>query len=140
MFLICSVSRDLPAAEEKQVRDVFAPNIARPVPSASQGPAPQTITANLEGISIGAKGSFAVINGSVYYEGEEKSGIKVTQIRKREADILINNIPTTLYMITKEGSASSGEEPESPANVPSSLPPSGSEQMRRMLEERTEAK
>jgi len=97
--------------DEQEVRNVFTPTIAPPTRvQPTQEGEQAVIQANLEGISIGARGSFAVINGQVYDLGEEKGGIKVTQIRKREVDILINNIPSTLYMIAREGAASSGDD------------------------------
>ncbi len=50
----------------------------------------------LEGIGIGPSGSFAVINGEIYEEGEEKGGIIVSQIKKKEVDIITNGIKMTL--------------------------------------------
>ena len=54
-------------------------------------------TVKLEGIGLGAKKGFAVINDQVYYEGESKDGIQVTQIRKREVDIVMSGLSKTLH-------------------------------------------
>lgn len=86
-------------AANEQVRDPFKSKLPAPRGPAQPKAEAQQITAKLDGLSKGPKGSFAVINGQVYREGEEKGGIKVTQIRKREVDILINNVASTLRTV-----------------------------------------
>jgi hypothetical protein len=89
---------------EPPVRDVFQSEL-RPfeTPLAPSPDQPVEIQTVLEGISIGARGSRAVINGEVYKEGEDKMGIKILQIRKKEVDILINqSIKRTLSMLPGE--------------------------------------
>ena len=89
--------------QTEDVRDPFKPKVSYGQPAAQPGAASQqTITANLEGISISSKGAFAVISGELYEKGEEKLGIKVVQIRKREVDILINGVFTTLSMLPED--------------------------------------
>ena len=85
------------------VRDVFQSGVAPAATPVAASGEPVEIQTNLEGLSIGAKGSRAVINGEVYKEGEDKLGIKVLQIRKKEVDILINQaVKRTLSMIPGE--------------------------------------
>lgn len=103
-------------ADEEPKRDIFKSNIPRPVAGAQQT-AGQAIAVNLQGISIGAKNSFAVVNGLVLHEGEEKSGIKVVKIRRREVDIEISGVPRTLEMVVHEGMSGKGPKPETPASA-----------------------
>ena len=93
-----------PTQPNEPVRNVFESGLA-PVasPTAASSDQPVEIQTNLEGLSIGARGSRAVINGEVYKEGEEKLGIKVLQVRKKEVDILINQaVKRTLSMLPGE--------------------------------------
>ena len=96
LFVIMTLFSSKLFGEESKVRDPFQTNVSQPPVS----PHPQVNeAANLEGISIGSAGAFTVINGEVYHEGESKSGIKVTKIRKKEVDIVINDVSQTLQMI-----------------------------------------
>ena len=105
-------------AFDESVEDVFAPVIQEAPVSNTQTYIAPTATAQLEGIGLGVEKSFAVINGLIYYEGEEKQGIKVTQIHKREVDILINGAPEKIGMIQREA--------ESKSNLPGSQVPGNS--------------
>jgi hypothetical protein len=107
------------------VRDVFKSNISPPDPS---GPVsagqPVAIQADLQGISIGSKGAFAIINSQLYREGEEKQGIKVTKIRKREVDIIVNGMASTLRMVVGQGT-----EPSAPSQGAETQGPVGLDQI-----------
>ena len=86
---------------ERPVRDPFESGL-NPVetPVAPSPDQPVEIQTILEGISISPRGARTVINGEVYKEGEDKKGIKIIQIRKKEVDILINqSIKRTLSML-----------------------------------------
>lgn len=90
-------------AEEKQavngeVRDVFKTNIPSPGQT-PDGLGQTAIQAILQGVGLGRRNAFAVINGQIYRGGEEKQGIKVVKIRKQEVDILVNGIPSTLRLV-----------------------------------------
>ena len=90
-----------PPQPEQPVRDVFQSEL-RPfeTPLAPSRDQPVEIQTILEGISISPRGARTVINGEVYKEGEDKKGIKIIQIRKKEVDILINqSIRRTLSML-----------------------------------------
>ena len=92
--------------QEEVARDVFESNItALDVPVSTAQPV--AINVHFEGISIGPAGAAALINGIVYHKGEQKAGIKVIQIRKREVDILINGVPRTLRTTPGQGAATS---------------------------------
>ena len=84
------------AAEEETFDDAFDPILKEadtPMVSAVQ----ETAT-KLQGIGMGGEKSFAIINGEVYKVGQLKNGIRVTQIRRKEADIIINGVPRHLRM------------------------------------------
>lgn len=100
-------------ADEPPKRDIFQSSIKRPV-AGGQPVAGQPVTAALQGISIGSKSSFAVINGMILHEGDEKSGIKAVKIRRREVDIEVSGVPRTLQMVVHEGAAGKGPKPEAP--------------------------
>ena len=109
------VSSEAAPKPDEAVRNVFDSGLA-PVqaPVGASTDRPVEIQTNLEGISISARGARAVINGEVYKEGEEKAGIKVLAIRKKEVDILINQaIKRVLSMLPGE----TREEPISPENT-----------------------
>ena len=106
-------------ADEGNVRDVFKTSV--PTPQA-EGPTHSgqvpVIQASLQGIGMGPQGAYAVISGQVYHEGEDKQGIKIAKIRKKEVDIVVNGVPNTLRMIpvqpraempSESGSSESGE-------------------------------
>ena len=91
----------IPPQPERPVRDPFESGL-NPVetPVAPSPDQPVEIQTILEGISISPRGARTVINGEVYKEGEDKKGIKIIQIRKKEVDILINqSIRRTLSML-----------------------------------------
>lgn len=56
----------------------------------------------LQGLGFGKEESFAVLNSNVYYVGEEKEGIKLLEVRKGEADILVNGNPRTIKLLPEE--------------------------------------
>lgn len=91
--------------EKEEVEDIFAPSIRPRVSLVPPQSGEKQMSARLDGIGLGAGRAFAVVNGRVYQEGEEKEGIRVTKIRKREADILINGRAETLELIPAEGLA-----------------------------------
>ncbi len=76
---------------QEEVRDPFevAPETEAAVsaPVAAAGP---EIKVELQGIGFGSKDAYAVIGGDVYYIGDEKNGIKLLEVRRREVDILAN--------------------------------------------------
>ena len=78
---------------QQEIRDPFA---KAPVPEAetsravvAQAVAPE-IKVELQGIGFGSKEAYAVIGGEVFYEGDEKKGIKLVEVRRREVDILVS--------------------------------------------------
>jgi hypothetical protein len=102
-------------AAERAVRDPFQAKVSAPAPKTAQAVPEAPLNVVLEGISLGPNGAFAVIGGEIYYEGEEKGGIKVTQIRKREVDILMNGVPQVLQMVVQEKTMSPAKESVEPA-------------------------
>lgn len=113
-------------ADEPPKRDIFQSSIQRPV-AGGQPVAGQPVNVALQGISISSKGSFAVINGIVLHEGEEKSGIKAVKIRRREVDIEVSGVSRTLQMVVYEGAAGKGPKPETPKSE-EDLPEEGLEE------------
>ena len=87
-------------AAQQEVRDPFASgsNVAASVPQA--GPA---ITVELQGIGFGSKDAYAVIGGEVFFTGEEKNGIKLVEVRRGEADIIVNGEPMTCLLFSDQG-------------------------------------
>ena len=67
---------------------------------AAQGPPP--IPVNIQGIGLGTKNAYAILNGEIFYAGEEKGGIKLLEVRKGEVDILNNGTPQKLRMVSEE--------------------------------------
>ena len=88
---------------QETIADIFAPSL--PAPGSSNLKDFKEVSARLDGVGLGPGKAFAVINGKIYREGEEKEGIQVTHIRKKEVDILINGTPETLQLIHYEGLA-----------------------------------
>ncbi|MBI3999336.1 MAG: hypothetical protein HY351_01860 [Candidatus Omnitrophica bacterium] len=80
-------------------RDPFQSNLPSDGGPTFPGETPVEIIANLEGISISGEGSLAIINGELYHEGETKGGVQVTQIKKKEVDIIVNGLSQTLRMV-----------------------------------------
>ena len=89
-------------AQSEDVPDPFEPKVRYAQPGVGPAVQQQAVSANLQGISINPKGAFAIISGELYEQGEEKLGIKVVQIRKREVDILVNGAPSTLSMLPED--------------------------------------
>lgn len=90
----------MPPENSLPFRDPFQSNLpSEGGPTFLGGEMPVEIAANLEGISISSEGSLAIINGELYREGETKRGIQVTQIKKKEVDIILNGLSQTLRMI-----------------------------------------
>ncbi len=93
-----------PTGLGEEVRDPFqtqltAPESVAPVTTfqnVAQG------NFNLTGIGIDKKSSFAIINDDLYREGEEKKGLRVDKIRKKEVDIIANGTTRTLRLLPKE--------------------------------------
>lgn len=99
------------AKEEEKIQDIFEPPIRPMELNIIKGDTGK-VSLRLDGIGLGAGKAFAVINGKIYLEGEEKEGIRVTHVRKKEVDILINGFPETLQLIRYEGLAGVRTEQE----------------------------
>ena len=104
LFWLGAVSPFLEAKEGEKIQDIFEPSIKLREPSNLKSESTE-VSARLDGIGLGSEKAFAVINGKIYQLGEEKEGIQVTHIRKKEVDILINGAPETLELIHYEGVA-----------------------------------
>lgn len=92
-------------SSREPARDPFAPVIEtggafidKPSGKAAEG---EEIVVKLEGIGIGSKeqDAFALMNKDVFYEGEEKQGIKLVRVGKQDVFILANGNPRTLSIV-----------------------------------------
>lgn len=98
------INRAVQAAQQ-EVRDPFAidPEIeaatAAPLVQAPTGP---PIMVDLEGLGFGNEDAYAVIGGEVYYKGDEKKGIKLLEVRRREVDVLVNGGRLTVPLFPDE--------------------------------------
>ena len=90
---------------QQEVRDPFESKFNKIAPirntpeTASNAPPVQVL---LEGIGIGPKGSYAVIDGEVFDVGDEKKGIKIIEVRRRAVDILVGGEPRTVQLFPQE--------------------------------------
>jgi hypothetical protein len=83
------------SAAQQEVRDPFAMDVPPeevPVsaPEPAFQPASTPISVELQGIGFGSRDAYAIIGGEVFFEGDEKSGIKLLEVRRREVDIVVN--------------------------------------------------
>jgi len=79
-----------PASEE--VRDPFAESQA-PIETAVVDPGSM---GELQGIGFGSKDAYAVMGGEIFFNGDEKNGIKLVEVRRREVDVIMNGGLVTL--------------------------------------------
>lgn len=91
-------------SSQEEVEDPFAAKFNPETsifeaPKEANAPAIQVV---LQGIGMGAKGSYAVINGDVFYAGEEKKGIKMVEVKRREVDIIVGGAPRTVPLFPGE--------------------------------------
>jgi hypothetical protein len=122
-------------AAQEEVRDPFA--IAPETEAAVLTPpvsAVPTVTVVLQGIGFGSKDAYAIMGGDVYYIGDEKNGIKLLEVRRREVDILVNGGQITLPLFPGEELKKAKDRAEKknaaknvPAVLPSGKPSSSSE-------------
>lgn len=77
---------------QEEVRDPFsyAPPAPETATAVATGPAGPEIKVELQGIGFGSKDAYAVIGGEVFYKGDDKNGIKLLEVRRREVDVLVN--------------------------------------------------
>ena len=92
---------------QEGVRDPFENKIMEPsaavnVVSAAAAQGPPPIPVDIQGIGLGPTSAYALLNGEIYYAGEEKGGIKLLEVRKGEVDILNNGTPQKLRMVSEE--------------------------------------
>ena len=60
------------------------------------------IKTELQGIGFGGRDAYAVIGGEIFYEGDDKNGIKLLEVRRGEVDILINGGKVTVSLFPAE--------------------------------------
>jgi hypothetical protein len=102
-------------ASQQEVRDPFEDKFsaAAPIRNAQETMSGPPVQVLLQGIGMGAKGSYAVIDGEVFYAGEEKKGIKIIEVRRREVDIVVGGEPRTVLLFPKEAlEGTQGRYPE----------------------------
>lgn len=87
---------------EEEVRDPFAFLVEPEAPAPTPGVTGPEIVVALEGIGFGSKDAYAVIGGEVFYEGDEKNGIKLLEVRRREVDVLVNGGTVTIPLFPAE--------------------------------------
>ena len=71
-------------AKDEEVVDPFEPAVVQPTGEI------QTVhpELDLQGIGIGPDKAYAIINGEVFSQGEERDGLKIVKINKKDVDIL----------------------------------------------------
>ena len=93
-------------AAQQEVGDPFATDLniagpaktaAAPASSAAQ-PAAPPVKVELQGIGFGSKDAYAIFGGEVFFTGDEKNGIKLVEVRRREVDIIVNGGPMTCVL------------------------------------------
>ena len=98
--------------KEPEVQDPFASKLA-PETSIFEGlqedETPE-IQVALQGIGMGASGSYAVLNDDIYLEGEEKKGIKMIEARRGEVDIIVGGTPRTIPLFAGDDVALAREQ------------------------------
>ena len=92
---------------QQDVRDPFAmpllpPCVEPPKPVPAVEVNVPEIKVELQGIGFGSKDAYAVIGGDVFYNGDEKNGIKLLEVRRREVDILVNGKKVTVPLFQSE--------------------------------------
>ena len=85
---------------QEEVRDPFQSQLKTGVEADEAAPkTEQVIKVSLQGVGFGStEDAYAVLNGDVYYLEEEKKGIKLVNVRKREADVFVNGAMQTLRL------------------------------------------
>ena len=81
---------------QQEVRDPFAVDPEAEAPAIASVAAGSELAVVLQGIGFGSKDAYAVIGGEVFYTGDEKKGIKLLEVRKREVDILVSGGKVTV--------------------------------------------
>lgn len=86
-------------AAQEEVRDPFSntlpPGTETPVEGVAAPGGPE-IKVELQGMGFGSKDAYAVIGGNIFYQGDEKNGIKLLEVRRREVDIIVNGGKVTV--------------------------------------------
>ncbi|MFA7255312.1 MAG: hypothetical protein WC133_04360 [Candidatus Omnitrophota bacterium] len=127
---------------QEEVRDPFAVAPETEAPAAVPGtavPVGPEIKVELQGIGFGSKDAYAVIGGEVFYKGDDKKGIKLLEVRRREVDILASGGKITVPLFpdqdlqrakdrAKKKIAVENVSAEPPSEMPSSSSLSGREQ------------
>ena len=89
-------------AAQQEVRDPFATTsdtvVSANAPAVSAQPAGPAIKVELQGIGFGSKDAYAIFGGEVFFTGDEKNGIKLVEVRRREVDIIVNGGPMTCLL------------------------------------------
>lgn len=85
---------------QQEIRDPFdaPPAEGAPVSTApaTGAPALPDIKVELQGVGYGNRDAYAIINGEVLYEGDDKNGIKLLEVRRGEVDILMGGGKVTV--------------------------------------------
>jgi hypothetical protein len=92
--------QDLPQGVRDPFESVLPPEvITEEEPLAGPGgPAAPEVKVDLQGIGFGSKDAYAVFGGDVFFVGDEKKGIKLLEVRRREVDILVNGKKVTVLL------------------------------------------
>ena len=91
---------------QQEVRDPFDNPADIEAPQGGTGAvSPQAapeVKVELQGIGFGSQDAYAVIGGEIFYAGDEKLGIKLLEVRRREVDILVNGGKRTIPLFQNE--------------------------------------
>ncbi len=88
---------------QDDIRDPFTPFLPPKVEDqAVDQVAGETVEVRLYGIGLGSESAYAILNGDVYYEGEEGDGIKLLKVRKNEVEIEMGGVRSTLYILSDD--------------------------------------
>mgnify|MGYP001231120539 CR=1 FL=1 len=86
---------DAVVAAQQEIQDPFATSLGANVAKAPVQPVGNVDKLVLQGIGFGSKDAYAIFGGEVYFKGDEKNGIKLVEVRRREVDIIVNGGPMT---------------------------------------------
>ena len=83
---------------QREIRDPFETPYAetKVLQDTSTQPAGAETPVELQGIGLGSRDAYAVIGGEVFYLEDQKNGIKLLEVRRREVDVLVNEVKMTV--------------------------------------------
>jgi hypothetical protein len=100
---LAGIAEDVPSSVPQAAEPIRDPFESQEEAGFASAPVMATVSdIQVDGVGIGNKNAYALLNGETFFEGETKNGIKLVRVGKEEVNLLVNGSPRKIKLIPED--------------------------------------